>query len=127
MVGNLTASKSDKKKIQFFFPEWMVGNLPASKSDNIDFSKIDKSDNIDFSKIDKSDNIDFSKTDGNLPATKLDNIDMSKVATGNLYYNRIQDFHQIVHDRFLRIVRADSNTLLSAISTFFFYYQYFFF
>ena len=39
-----------------------------------------------------------SGIDGNLPATKLDNIDMSKVATGNLYYNRIQDFHLIVND-----------------------------
>jgi hypothetical protein len=48
--------------------------------------------------------LEIGLTDGNLPASRLESIDMIKVGTGNLSYNRIQDFHLGVNERFTRVV-----------------------
>jgi len=48
--------------------------------------------------------LEIGLTDGNLPASRSESIDMIKVGTGNLSYNRIQDFHLGVNERFTRVV-----------------------
>lgn len=56
-------------------------------------------------------NLPISRTYRNLPGRRLDNIDMSKVNSRQLKWKRIDNFHEGVNSRFVRIEPASENNI----------------